>query len=259
MTAPRFRHAIVRPPCAAFASGLTTSGLGPPDLERARDQHARYADTLTGCGIAVTHLADEPAFPDGTFVEDTAVLTGRGAVLCRPGAPSRQGEIAAIREAVMRVCPVVGEITSPGTVDGGDVCEAGSTFFIGLSGRTNAEGARQLAAILGRVGYAAVNVDVRESGMLHLKSGIAWLGGTTLLGVEPLASSDAFAGCDVVRVDCEEAYAANCVALNGKVLLASGFPKIERALRDRGHDVVLVPMSEFQKMDGGLSCLSLRC
>ena len=176
-----FTRAIVRPPAATFADGLTTAGLGPPDLPAALAQHAAYVAALEACGLAVTRLPPDDRFPDSTFVEDTAVLARGLAVLCRPGAPSRAGEVEAIRPALDAFFPSSAAIEAPGTVDGGDVCEAGDHVFIGVSERTNEEGARQLASLLATRGLGSTLVDVRGiPGLLHLKSGIAWLGGRTL-------------------------------------------------------------------------------
>jgi dimethylargininase len=254
-----FHKAIVRHLSANFADGLTSSGLGPPDLARAREQHEGYVSALAACGVAVTCLPEDARFPDATFVEDTAVLTTEGSILCRPGAASRAGEVDAIRDAVDAICPVVDEIAAPGTVDGGDVCQAGGTFFIGISARTDPDGAGQLAAVLKKLGFDAVLVDIRgDAGLLHLKSGLAWLGGRRLAAVGALAAHRAFAAYDVLPVPAGEDYAANCVLVNGRLILASGFPRFEEALRKAGQEMLTLPMSEFQKMDGGLSCLSLR-
>jgi len=255
------RHAIVRFPCGNFAEGLTTAGLGPPDVALALEQHARYCEALERSGLALRRLPPDPRFPDSTFVEDPAVVTDRGAILTRPGAPSRRGEVAGIRAAVAEAFPTPAEIRSPGTVEGGDVCKAGDRFFIGISGRTNEDGARQLAALLREQGYAASCIDVRGlPGVLHLKSGLAWLGDGRLVVVDELASCPALRHGDyeIVRVDPEESYAANCVRVNRVVLFAAGYPRLERRLRDLGYELDVLEASEFRKMDGGLSCLSLR-
>ena len=254
-----FARAIVRPPCATFADGLTAADLGTPDLALARAQHEAYVRALEACGLEVTRLPADDRFPDSTFVEDTAVLARSLAVLCRPGAPSRAGEVEAIRGAVEAAFAEVVAIVDPGTVDGGDVCEAGSHVFIGVSERTNDAGARQLAAHLSTRGLSSSLVDVRGiPGLLHLKSGIAWLGGRTLALSAPFAGRPEFAGWDVLRVPDGEDYAANAVLVNGRVLVASGFPRFEALLRSRGLAPVPLDMSEFRKLDGGLSCLSLR-
>jgi len=252
--------AIVRPPPTNFAEGLTTAGEGPPDLTIALEQHDAYCHALERCGARLTRLPADPRYPDSTFVEDTAIVTGRGAILTRPGAASRAGEVDAMRESLAAVCPVEGVIVAPGTVDGGDVCQAGERFFVGISARTDERGAHQLATILRRLGYQPTLVDIRGTpGLLHLKSGMAWLGDGRIAATETLAVAEPFRDFEVVRVLPAEAYAANCVAFGGRLLVAQGYPVFEETTRNLGYDVVTIPMSEYRKMDGGLSCLSLRC
>jgi dimethylargininase len=254
-----FTRAIVRPPAATYAEGLTTAGLGPPDLPLALAQHRAYVAALESCGLAVTVLPPDDRFPDSTFVEDTAVLARGLAVLCRPGAPSRAGEVEAIRPALGAFFSSFAAIESPGTLDGGDVCEAGDHVFIGVSERTNEDGARQLASLLATLGLASTLVDVRGiPGLLHLKSGIAWLGARSLALAEPFAGRPEFAGWDLLVLPPGEEYAANSVLVNGRVLLATGYPGFEAAVTALGLPVVPLGMSEFRKLDGGLSCLSLR-
>jgi len=254
-----FRRAIVRPPAANFAEGLTTVDLGTPVVAKALLEHDAYCRALVDGGLELTRLPADPRFPDSTFVEDAAVITPGGAVLTRPGAPSRAGEVEGIAEALAPFFPPPRRIEAPGTLDGGDVCEAGAHWFIGISGRTNAEGARQLARFLADDGLSSSSVDIRGvAGILHLKSAIAWLSGRRLLVIDSLAADPAFAAWERVRVDPSEDYAANAVAVNDAVLVAKGFPRLERRLADLGYRLVGLDMSEFQKMDGGLSCLSLR-
>jgi len=255
----RFSAAIVRPPAASFADGLTTAGLGAPDFALACAQHADYCAALERLGVRVTALPPDPAHPDSTFVEDTAVVAARAGVVARPGAPSRAGEVVTMRPALeARVGPLAA-IEAPGTLDGGDVCQVGTTFYIGLSHRTNEEGARQLATVLGRVGYAAHVIDIRHEGtLLHLKSGIAWLGGRDLVVVEALRAHPALQEYRLTMVERAEAYAANCVRINDTVLMAAGFPAIAERVAALGHRVEALDVSEFRKMDGGLSCLSIR-
>ena len=254
-----FRHAIVRPPGESFAEGLTTARLGRPDLIRAKAQHEAYCEALLECGVALTWLPADPGHPDSTFVEDTAVLTSRGAILTRPGAPSRAGEVAAIRPALEAFFPSIREIAAPGTLDGGDVCEAGRHVFIGISERTNEAGARQLAAFLAEDGYTSSVIDIRGMAvLLHLKSGIAALDERRLAVVADFEGHPAFREFERMVVPAGEAYAANCVAMNGRILFAAGHPRFESAVRGLGYDPLPLDMSEFEKMDGGLSCLSLR-
>jgi len=253
------RRAIVRAPSRNFADGLTTVDLGVPDHALAMAQHGAYCEALERCGLRLTRLPEDPRHPDSTFVEDTAILTRSRAILTRLGASSRVGEVAAIRPALSAFYECFAEISAPGTLDGGDVCEAEGHFLIGVSDRTNEEGARQLAAILAEDGATSCLVDVRSiDGILHLKSGIAYVGEGRVLAIGALADDPALRDYEVIGVEPAEAYAANCVRVNDRLLVASGHPKLEAALRRAGHDVMLLEVSEFQKMDGGLSCLSLR-
>jgi dimethylargininase len=254
-----FKNAIVRAPGSNFDAGLTSVSLGRPDFDLVLEQHARYFEALVECGLAVTALDADLRFPDSTFVEDTAVITARGAVLTRPGAASREGEVDAIRTAVLRHFPSVLTIEAPGTVDGGDICEAEDHFFLGLSHRTNEEGARQLAGHLAGLGYTSSTIDVRGmTSILHLKSGISYIGDNTLVVMEEMAENPQFHGFELIRVGLDESYGANCVRVSDRVLVAAGFPELTAELLARGFDPLVLEMSEFRKMDGGLSCLSLR-
>jgi len=254
-----FRRAIVRPPAANFADGLTTADLGKPSLSLALEQHAAYCRAIESCGLSLIQLPPDSQHPDSTFVEDTAVLTERCATLCRPGASSRRREVEGICDSIRSIYSTVHEIEPPGTVDGGDICEAGSYFFIGISHRTNEAGARQLATILCGAGYSCSTIDIRSlRSILHLKSGIAYLDKMNLVVMEELADREEFAGYNLIRVPAEESYACNCVLVNGRVLTPAGFPGVKAELERRGYSVLLLEMSESRKMDGGLSCLSLR-
>ena len=253
------RHAIVRPPGTNFADGLTTVDLGAPDLSLALAQHEAYCRALVACGLELTRLPADSRHADSTFVEDTAILTAGRAILTRPGAPSREGEVGAIRDPLSAFFDRFACITSPGTLDGGDVCEADGHFLIKVSRRTNVEGARQLAAFLAEGGHTSSLIDVREiGGILHLKSGIAYAGEGRMVAIQELAEHPALEPYQVIPVEPAEAYAANCVRVNDRLFVAAGHPKTEAALRRLGYDVLTLDMSEFQKMDGGLSCLSLR-
>ena len=255
----RFQRAIVRPPAANFAAGLTTVDLGVPVYARTLEQHKTYCEALERCGLRLIRLAADARYPDSTFVEDTAVITERCAILTRPGAPSRRDEVASISAELANFYPAWQSIRPPGTLDGGDVCEAGSHFFIGVSQRTNESGAHQLAEILGAAGYTSACVDIRRvEGILHLKSGLACLADNQLAVIEALAQREEFRTYDLIRVKAGEEYAANCIRINEYILMAAGFPAFEKSLRDAGYQTIVLEMSEFQKMDGGLSCLSLR-
>jgi len=251
--------ALVRPPSATFAKGITTAGLGAPDLKRALDQHEGYVQALVRAGVKVIRLDPDPEHPDSAFIEDTAVLAGSSAVLARSGAPSRRGEAPSVRRALEPLIPRIHAIEAPGTVDGGDVLDTFERVIIGISERTNQEGARQLAGYLEAEGVMSSTIDIRGiPGLLHLKTGIAFLGSARVFALEPLAPAVRALGYEAIPVPEGEAYAANCVEVNGWLLVAAGFPRSRAVLSDLGHTVVPLEMSEFQKMDGGLSCLSLR-
>jgi dimethylargininase len=255
----RFTRALLRPPGSTYPTGLTTATDGPPVLATALEQHHRYAAALEECGLTLTMLPADARFPDGCFVEDTAVLARAGAIVTRPGAPSRAGETDSVTEVLRSSFASVLAIEAPGTVDGGDVCETDDGYLIGVSARTNEAGARQLAALLERLGCAATLIDIRRApALLHLKSGIAYLGDGRLAMTSELMALAAFARYERVAVAAEERYAANCVRINDRVIVASGYPRFADRLAALGYDPLPLEMSEFRKMDGGLSCLSLR-
>lgn len=258
---------IVRPPGSTFAEGLTCAGLGAPNLTLALKQHAGYVDALRAWGIEVFELPPSNDFPDSTFVEDCAIVVGGSLVWTRPGADSRRGEVDLLREQIsgtgfQPVCSpgilpgLRHEIVAPGTVDGGDICEMGDRFVIGISDRTNPEGSEQLGAILAELGFASFTIDIcGNPTLLHLKTGLSYLGNGVVVCLSELAPYFE----NPIVVSPEEAYAANCAGFGeNRVLMPSGAPNLAEHLRGKGFDVREVPMSEFQKMDGGISCLSLR-
>jgi dimethylargininase len=255
----RFSNAIVRIPGANFAQGLTTSGMPSPSVPMALEQHSAYCLALAEAGLRVTVMPVDEDYPDGTFVEDTFVIAERVAIATRPGAMTRQGEVASVASAVGRFRQGLQQIEPPGTVDGGDICQVDDHFLIGLSARTNDAGAAQLAAILARHQYTSSTIDIRSHpSLLHLKSGIAYLGERRFAlapGFPPIAK---FADYDRIEVAPIEAYAANCVWINDEVFVAAGFPKLAETLTKLGYRTRPLDTSEFAKMDGGLSCLSLR-
>jgi dimethylargininase len=256
----RFTKAIVRLPGANFSQGLTMSGSpSGPDFRKALEQHAAYRRALEACGVEVVVMPADENFPDGTFVEDTFVIAERVAIATRPGAKSRVGEVDSVAEAVQGLRPQLVRIEAPGTVDGGDICQVDDHFLIGLSARTNEAGAAQLAAILARHQYTSSMLEIRQhSSLLHLKSGIAYLGERRFLIAPGFPPAEGLADCDMIEVAAGEIYAANAVRVNDEILIASGFPELAGTLAKLRCRVHSLDMSEFAKMDGGLSCLSLR-
>lgn len=250
-----FTRALVRKPGPNFGMGLTTSLLGKPSYALIQKQHDRYVETLEKLGIEVTVLDPQPDYPDAYFVEDTAVVTAEVAVITIPGARSRQGEQTSIEPALSRFRKIE-KIQMPGTVDGGDVLMAGKRFFIGISDRTNREGAYQLGTILESCGYAWETVPVGEG--LHLKSSINYIGKNTLILTAPFQHLNLLEDYDKIVVDNEEAYAANTLWINDCLIMPEGFPATKKKLSRMGLPVLELDVSEVAKMDGGLTCLSLR-
>jgi dimethylargininase len=251
-----FARAIVRDVPNTISAGITTADLGQPDSDKAREQLRSYAAALEDCGLEVILLDPDERYPDSVFVEDTAVVTGRCAIVTNPGAPERRGEVQEVEKVLVDLYGDVERITDPGTVDGGDVLQVGDHFYVGLSMRTNREGARQLSAILHSYGFGASFVELRR--FLHLKTGAAYLGGNDIVVAGELAEKDEFRGFDRIVVPAEEEYGANCIRLNDRVLVAEGYETVGDSIAERGYEVTGLEMSEFRKLDGGLSCLSLR-
>lgn len=251
----RFTHALARRPGKEMTAGITTSNLGRPNIVKALDQFDAYVDALTACGVGVTVLGALEGYPDAHFVEDAAVVAREGAVVTRPGAPSRRGEVSSIAAALQPMRRLV-HIRSPGTIDGGDVLRVGRHFFIGLSDRTNASGAGQMGSALAEFGYTWSTVPVAAG--LHFKSSVNAVGEKTLLTTRPFGDHPALAGFNRIVVPAQEEYAANTLLVNGHLIMPAGFPDTRRQLKTLDKPIVEVDVSEFRKMDGGLTCLSLR-
>lgn len=255
----KFTRALLRPPPPTFARGITSANEGAPDYDRALLQHQAYIAALERCGLSNSVLSADAAYPDSCFVEDTAILTPRGAIATRPGAPARQGEVESVAATLRAWYPELARIMPPGTLDGGDVCDCDGHFLIGITQRTNEEGARQLAAWLADLGYPSSTVDVRRSrNLLHLKTGLSYLGEGRILTTSDVPISEALAPYEVIVVDEAERYAANCLNINDTIIIAAGYPKLAALLDRDGYDCIALDMSEFRKMDGSLTCLSLR-
>ena len=250
-----FTHAITRLPGENFASGLTTAQLGSPSYPLILAQHAAYVDVLRGLGLEVTVLPALPEHPDAYFVEDPAIVTSKVAVINRPGAPARQGEETSLAAVLAQYRPLE-RIYHPGTVDGGDVLMVNEHFFIGLSERTNPEGAGQLGSILRRYGHTCETVPVGQG--LHLKSSVNWLGDERLIVTRALADYPGFERFEKLLVEEAEAYVANTLWVNGSLLHPTGFPLTRQKLEKLGLPLIELEVSEVRKMDGGLTCMSLR-
>lgn len=251
-----FKNAIVRKPCPEMIRGLTSVTLGRPDFAKALEQHSQYVAALRTCGLEVQVLESDSLFPDSVFVEDVALCTRECAVVTNPGAPSRNAEKLAMKPVLESYYRQVESIVAPGTLDAGDVMMVGRHFYIGISRRTNTAGAEQLIRILENYGMSASMVPLKT--MLHLKSGLSYLEQNHLLISGEFIAHPAFADFQQIHVDPDEAYAANSLWINSTVLVPEGYPRTRKKIEQAGYATITLDVSEYCKLDGGLSCLSLR-
>ena len=254
-----FKNVIVKTPCPSVCDGITSAPeLGKPIYEKALEQHAAYIEALKKCGVNVTVLPADNNYPDSCFVEDVAVCTRKCAIVTNPGAETRNGETAAIVPVLEKYYAKenIHFIQNPGTLEGGDVMMVGDTFYVGESARTNAEGIRQFAAILDTYGFRCVTVPLEK--VLHLKTGVNYLENGNMLVAGEFVEKPCFDSYHKTVIPEEEAYAANCIWVNGTVIVPEGYPAVKAAVEGLGYRVLAVDTSEFRKIDGGLSCLSLR-
>ena len=251
-----FSKAIVRAPSESMVSGLTEAGLGLPNYALACQQHQDYIAALRECGLEVTELPPLLEYPDSCFVEDVALLTPCCAILTRPGAPTRRGEVRHIETAIRQNYADVESISGSATIEAGDIMMVGDHYYIGLSDRTNLAGAEQIIEILGRYSLSGSVVEMSE--MLHLKTGLSYLEHNNLVVCGEFVDHPEMQKFAQIKVLPDNAYSANCVWINDTVLVPAGFPETSTAIQALSYRVREVEMSEFQKLDGGLSCLSLR-
>lgn len=254
---PRFTRALMRLPAANFAEGVTTAAhLGAPDHARALEQYRVYTQALRDCGLAVTVLPADERFPDGHFVEDPFVIYRGLAFLCRSGAPSRQGEGESLKRRLGGLRIV--EAPADARIDGGDVLFCSDRVLVGISERSNRTGYRALREAL-RTVQGGLRVDaVPFSGALHLKSGLTELAPGVLIRDPALKTDFDLSWARIITLPPEEGHAADVLPLNDRLLVAAGCPQALRAAERHWGRVVALDMSEFVKMDGGLTCLSLR-
>ncbi|RLD61023.1 MAG: N(G),N(G)-dimethylarginine dimethylaminohydrolase [Bacteroidetes bacterium] len=251
-----FTKAIVRRPCKNMTQGITSANLGTPDYDKAVKQHNEYIEALKKCGLDVTILEANEKYPDSVFVEDVALLTPHCAIITNPGAASRQGEIEEMRKVLSEFYENIEEIKSPGTIEAGDIMMVGSHFYIGLSARTNKEGANQIINILNKNGMTGSTVTLEK--VLHLKTGMSYLENHNLVLSGEFLTKPEFQKFNILKVDDDESYSSNCIWVNGTVLVPKGYPKSKSTIEKAGYKTIEVDVSEFRKLDGGLSCLSLR-
>ena len=246
-------HAAVRPPAISYMRAISSS-QAPIDVPLALRQHAEYCKALAAAGLAVETLPPDERYPDSCFMQDPALVIAGQGIVGRLAADSRSGEEESVAAWLAARVPLT-YIIPPGTLEGGDVMVLPHRVLVGASGRSNGEGIQQLAAILQPLGLPATPVPV--AGYLHLLTAATYLGGNLLLAVEDYATHPVFAGFDVIEVPPAEAYAANALVVDMHVVLPAGYPRTTQALQERGFSVMPVPMTEFAKADGGITCLSL--
>jgi dimethylargininase len=252
------KHALVRPPGDSFARAISTRSL-PIDVALAKAQHAEYCAALAAAGVVVEALPADERFPDSCFMQDPAMVIGGRGIICRMGAASRRGEEEAAAEALAGRFPLT-RIVPPGTLEGGDVMVLPDKILVGRTARSNPAGIAQLVVALAdpAAGEAPAPVySVPVDDYLHLLSAATYVGRDALIAVEAYAGHPHFAGLDGIVAPPEEAYAVNVLGLGESVLVPAGYPRVAAALHARGFTVLSVPVSEFAKADGGVTCLSL--
>jgi dimethylargininase len=252
-TAMPYTHALVRPPGDSFRRAISSTGAAI-DVPLARRQHAEYCQALAAAGVTVEALPPDERFPDSCFMQDGAVVIAGCAITCRPGAESRRGEEVSAAAALAGRFPL-SHIVAPGTLEGGDVLILPDRVVVGRSGRTNAAGIAQLAVALAGTGLPVYAAAVEP--YLHLLTVVTHLGNGVALAVEGWPLPPPLAGLEVLRVPPEEAYAANALGIGRYVIMPADHPRTAARLAAHGFDVLPVPMSEFAKADGGVTCLSL--
>ena len=258
MTSPyAFTHALCRAPAPSAVKGLRADDGPDPDFTGLAAEHAAYVAALRDLGLTVDVLPPLDDFPDALFTEDVALTFPEGAILLRPGAPTRAGEVAHIRAPLAALHPHLLEMTGPGYADGGDVLRLADRVIIGLSARTDRTGAEELAALLGTLGIRA-EIAKTPPGVLHFKTGCGLIDEHTILAVPALAACPEFAGLEVVTTPPGEEGAANLLRIRDTVLVGDRWPATHGLLGARGVEVRTLPTTEIARIDAGLSCMSLR-
>lgn len=253
----RFSHALCRRPGKSVSNGLRAADRGDPDPAAFEAEHKEYVAALEKAGIRTTVLEPQEAFPDSVFIEDAALCVGAAAIALRPGAPTRAGEPEALRPDLTRLFGTVLDLPADGRVDGGDVLLTDTEALVGLSERTDQAGLEALAAVLSDFALSTRAVHT-PPGVLHFKSDCGLLDSETIFATARLAAGGCFSGYRVLQTPAGEEAAANLIRVNDVVFLSAGHPKTAELLDRHGYRAVVLPTSEAAKVDGGLSCMSLR-
>jgi dimethylargininase len=249
------RIAVTRPvPESLARCQLTHVSRVPIDVTIAAAQHRRYEEALTSLGCTIRHVPAAHDLPDSVFVEDVAVVLDEVAIVTRPGAESRRAERAAVAAVLSEYRPLQ-SIAAPGTLDGGDVLRVGRRLYVGLSSRTNEDGAHQLARLAEPLGYAVTSVQA--AGCLHLKSAATAVDDETVVCNTGWIDSAVLGELDVIAVDDAEPHAANVLRIDSVLVCAAAHERTAARLRARGYRVVTVDVSELAKAEAGVTCCSL--
>lgn len=252
----RFTRAIARDPAKSVTEGLRAHGGAGPSFDGVRREHAAYVAALREAGVDVTVLPALDAFPDSVFVEDPALVFSEGAIVLKPGAPTRAGEALSIAPALRAAFDTVLELPE-GTVEGGDVLTAADKVMIGLSARTSRAGAEALIRLLSEFGRNGEIVETPK-GVLHFKSDCSLLAEETVLSTARLAASGVFDGYEILITPEGEEGAANALRVNDVVFASASFPRTLELLDRSGLAVIPMETREIALIDAGLSCMSLR-
>lgn len=253
----RFTNFLSRTLARSVTDGLRNGDGADPDPDKFEAQHAAYVEALLASGGSVKVLPAQEEFPDSVFIEDPAIVSGSTAIVLRPGAETRFGEAQALRPTLIETFETVIDLPGGGYVDGGDVLLSDTEAFIGLSARTNQAGFDALASVLSDLGYAPRKVETPPE-ILHFKTDCGLLDSETIFSSKALAATGCFDGYRVVEAPDGEEAAANLIRINDVVLLSAGHPRTEELLTSEGYSVRVLDTSEAAKVDGGLSCMSLR-
>ena len=251
-----FTNALVRAPARSVTHGLSTQPGPRPTFESIVSEHSRYVDALKVCGLSVEVLPPLEAYPDSIFIEDPALVFGAGAILLRPGAPTRYGEVKEIEDALRQR---FGRVLSmqEGFADGGDMLLTPTGMIIGLSSRTDRAGATELTRLLGQLGISSRVVNT-PADTLHLKSDCSLIAEDQVLCTAGLGASEIFASYRKLVVPDGEKQAANSLRVNGVILVGDAFPRTAELLQRAGYAIKKLPVNGIAKLDAGLSCMSLR-
>jgi len=252
-----FSHAIVRNPSRSILDGLRTVDSGAPDFDVFSLHHQLYVEALVSTGASVTALSADEAFPDSVFIEDTALCLQEGAIIMRPGAPTRLGETRLIAPTLSQLYQEVLPIEGPGFIEGGDILTTEREILVGLSARTDTAGICELKSLVSRWGYCLRVVNTPPD-ILHFKTDCALLDEETILCTPRLAATGCFEGYNIIHTVDGENASANAIRFNDLVIMPDGFPKTTEQLISFGYSVKLIGNSEAAKLDGGMSCMSLR-